>query len=242
MTKKLFLFLTLLFACPLQADLTDEELKQAEAFVNTALGNTNEEMKADILKSLKNKSIYLNRVIRGVDFSDVDGLFRRICDLKFLESIYFFRLGLTKIPPEIGQLVNLKEMNLASTCVEEIPVEIGQLAALKDLNLNACPIKRCSNQVLSLTKLTSFQFMTHAMPVADEGEFIGLEGLKAHFGDILHARDFSNDEADEEIAQPDLSEAQLAAKARCDALMAKHRQPTVMPDGSELPPLCDDWW
>jgi Leucine-rich repeat (LRR) protein len=41
------------------------------------------------------------------------------------------------LPPEIGQLQNLKELWLESYSITELPPEIGQLQNLKELRIQA---------------------------------------------------------------------------------------------------------
>ncbi|MCP4570005.1 MAG: hypothetical protein GY841_20685 [FCB group bacterium] len=45
-------------------------------------------------------------------------------------------IGLTALPPEIGQLTHLKRLVLSENKLTELPSEIGQLTALEVLNLS----------------------------------------------------------------------------------------------------------
>jgi Leucine-rich repeat (LRR) protein len=48
---------------------------------------------------------------------------------------------LKKVPPEIGRMTNLQELNLSGNQLNEIPPEIGQLTNMKILHLNYNELK-----------------------------------------------------------------------------------------------------
>jgi internalin A len=58
-------------------------------------------------------------------------------------GLYLAELGLTQLPPEIGQLSSLQELALWNNQLLSLPPEIGQLSNLRGLNLGG-------NQLLSL--------------------------------------------------------------------------------------------
>jgi internalin A len=71
-------------------------------------------------------------------------------------SIYLdlFNKGLTFIPADIGQLTNLRRLNLRGNQLKSLPAEIGNLINLRELDLN-------SNQITSLpTEIGQFKNLT----------------------------------------------------------------------------------
>jgi Leucine-rich repeat (LRR) protein len=49
-------------------------------------------------------------------------------------SLDLSNLGLTDLPPEIGELRSLRELNISKNQLVNLPTEIGQLTALQQFN------------------------------------------------------------------------------------------------------------
>ncbi|MBK8038882.1 MAG: leucine-rich repeat domain-containing protein [Verrucomicrobiaceae bacterium] len=64
-------------------------------------------------------------------------------------------LGLTQVPPEIGQLSSLTHFALFSNQLTSLPPEIGQLSALTDLNLSDNQFTSLPPQIGKLSALTT---------------------------------------------------------------------------------------
>lgn len=77
------------------------------------------------------------------------------CRRTNLTSLDLSRLGLTRVPPEIGQLTALTELDLFNNQLTTLPLEIGQLTALKVLNLDDNQLTRLPPEIGRLTALTS---------------------------------------------------------------------------------------
>ena len=60
-------------------------------------------------------------------------------------------LGLTRLPPEIGQLTALRELRLSSNQLSALPPEIGKLTALLELYLHDNPALAIPDPILGLT-------------------------------------------------------------------------------------------
>ncbi|ATZ80669.1 leucine rich repeat protein [Bodo saltans virus] len=81
------------------------------------------------------------------------------CDIEIAKSIIkldIALMGLTKIPTEIGQLVNLKYFRCANNEITKIPKEIGQLVNLKYLNCTSNQITEIPKEICQLVNLETF--------------------------------------------------------------------------------------
>ena len=58
------------------------------------------------------------------------------------------KLGLTQLPPEIGQLSNLQELTLGCNQLTTLPPEIGQLTKLRELWLMRNPLDAASRALV----------------------------------------------------------------------------------------------
>ncbi|AUT01320.1 GTPase [Nostoc sp. CENA543] len=65
------------------------------------------------------------------------------------------RQGLTELPPEIGQLVNLRSLYLSSNQLSSLPPQIGQLVNLQSLSLSANQLSSLPPQIGQLVNLRS---------------------------------------------------------------------------------------
>ncbi|WP_175471885.1 COR domain-containing protein [Geodermatophilus telluris] len=61
--------------------------------------------------------------------------------------------GLRAIPPEIGDLVALRELDLRSNLLTELPASIGRLVNLRELHLDANRLKALPEEIVGLRKL-----------------------------------------------------------------------------------------
>ena len=73
--------------------------------------------------------------------------------LRAIRRLDFSKQNLKVIPPEIGQLVNLRELYLYGNQIKEIPPEIGQLGSLEWLGLNNNQIREIPAQIGRLRNL-----------------------------------------------------------------------------------------
>jgi internalin A len=88
-------------------------------------------------------------------------------------------MGLTELPPEIGQLSSLEVLYLEHNELSALPVEIGQLSNLRALHLHynqlsALPVE--IGQLSNLQMLTLYGNQLSALP-AEIGQLSSLEGL-----------------------------------------------------------------
>lgn len=63
-------------------------------------------------------------------------------------------MGLTELPPEIGQLAQLEVLNLLDNQLSSLPASIGQLAQLKTLKLSGNPISSLPPEIGQLSQLS----------------------------------------------------------------------------------------
>jgi Leucine-rich repeat (LRR) protein len=62
-------------------------------------------------------------------------------------------LGLTELPPEIGQLITLRELVLRNNQLSNLPPEIGQLTILQRLDLYDNQLTNLPPEIGKLTAL-----------------------------------------------------------------------------------------
>ncbi len=72
-------------------------------------------------------------------------------------------LGLTILPPEIGQLTALTELYLQSNQLKSLPLEIGQLTALTTLHLHSNQLSVLPPEIGQLTALTSLSLSSNQL-------------------------------------------------------------------------------
>ena len=65
------------------------------------------------------------------------------------------RLSLRQLPPEIGQLTNLRELNLVGNKLSGLPPEIVQLINLRELNIGFISLSNLPPEIVQLTNLQS---------------------------------------------------------------------------------------
>jgi len=93
-------------------------------------------------------AIWARVVIGGVD---------EIIDLALgllhLESLFFGFMLAERISPKIGELKNLKHLNLSGNAFKEIPSEIGNLSKLESLVLSSNQLRSIPDSIGSLSNL-----------------------------------------------------------------------------------------
>jgi Leucine-rich repeat (LRR) protein len=88
-----------------------------------------------------------------------DEALRRIREYRSTERVlHLGELGLTRLPPEIGQLSELNSLQLYNNKLTTLPPEIGNLTALSDLNLFKNRFTELPTEIGQLTALTSCSF------------------------------------------------------------------------------------
>ncbi len=78
------------------------------------------------------------------------------CRLEKGTVLNLSELGLSSLPPEIGQLFTLTGLYLSANELTSLPPEIGQLSALEDLNLHNNRLKNLPPEIGQLSELTRF--------------------------------------------------------------------------------------
>ncbi|MEK6260647.1 MAG: COR domain-containing protein [Planctomycetota bacterium] len=71
-------------------------------------------------------------------------------------DLHLSSLGLTSLPPEIGQLANLTLLYLNNNQLTSLPPEIGRLPNLTELNVSDNRLKRVPPEIEQLAQLTDF--------------------------------------------------------------------------------------
>src|SRR4051812_44227978 len=74
------------------------------------------------------------------------------------ETLSLARLCLTALPPEIGQLAQLRGLDLDGNQLTALPPEIGQLTQLQGLYLRGNQLKMLPSEIGQLTQLRKLDF------------------------------------------------------------------------------------
>ena len=108
-----------------------------------------------------NKSLQVLRCLNShrvvFEFLENENLYRFITGIKEPDKVQILDLshqGLTEIPVEIGQLINLTELRLWNNVASTIPPEIFQLTNLTILGLAGNQISVIPSELWQLTSLT----------------------------------------------------------------------------------------
>lgn len=97
--------------------------------------------------------------------------------LYFLEQLLFHESNIIELPKEIGNLYNLKSLNIYSSKLTQIPVEICNLHSLEYLEINKCNISELPKQIGQLTNLIFLTFENNNLTEIPS-EIIHLKKLK----------------------------------------------------------------
>ena len=103
---------------------------------------------ADIDHSITKDALTLLQVTTKVEKFPIG-----ICSLINVVKINFYNCSLKNIPPEIGNLKKLEDLNLAGNNIGILPDEIGELACLKKLLLDGNKLKTLPKTIQQLTNL-----------------------------------------------------------------------------------------
>lgn len=106
----------------------------------------------------------------------ITGLPAEIGNLTELKSLELSRNNLRNIPPEIGNLKKLTSLDLSHNSLGSLPVEIGNLAQLEDLNVNFNLLTSVPAEIGNLKRLKSLE-MEHNYLSDLPNSFFKLEQL-----------------------------------------------------------------
>ena len=123
--------------------------------VGDLLNNHNFSLKAETIRAwMQDNSEKLLTVTR-LDLSNLGLTFLppEIGQLINLQRLYLKGNQLTELPPAIGQLINLEVLNLSDNQLTELPLEIGQLINLKMLGLRGNQLSKLPPEIGRLINL-----------------------------------------------------------------------------------------
>ena len=103
---------------------------------------------ADIDHSITKDALTLLQVTTKVEKFPIG-----ICSLINVVKINFYNCSLKNLPPEIGNLKKLEDLNLSGNNIAILPDEIGELACLKKLLLDGNKLKTLPKTIQQLTNL-----------------------------------------------------------------------------------------
>jgi len=91
-------------------------------------------------------------------------------------------MGLTQVPPEIGQLTALTQLDLRNNQLSTLPPEIGQLTALTVLYLRNNQLSTLPPEIGQLTALTLLYLLNNQLSTLppEIGQLKALTGLYLH--------------------------------------------------------------
>ncbi|KIC75327.1 hypothetical protein DB42_AJ00150 [Neochlamydia sp. EPS4] len=153
----------------------EEENKEQKAFTfanyTSYLINTNRLLLWQKLEGGKN---YLNQEeVKVLPLKEkgelLKGWIKKQPLLFFPTSLTLTALGLTFLPPEIGQMSRLKYLNLSQNQLTFVPAEIGQLSQLRSLTLSNNYLTALPAQIGQLSLLTGIDLQQNhltALPAA----------------------------------------------------------------------------
>ena len=70
-----------------------------------------------------------------------------------MEKLHIAGWNFTVLPPEIGELTNLKKLLLINTPVRGLPAEIGNLTELEELRIHSLPLETLPAEIGDLANL-----------------------------------------------------------------------------------------
>ncbi len=119
-----------------------------------------------------------------------DEALRRIegCRLRGASSLDLQSLGLTALPPEIGQLTNLLSLQLFDNHLTTLPKEVANLVELRRLDLNRNKIVTLPSEIGRLTNLEKLYMPGNRLTALPQelGELRKLKGLVLDGNPITH--------------------------------------------------------
>jgi Leucine-rich repeat (LRR) protein len=86
-----------------------------------------------------------------------------IGELTHLETLWLNHNDLTELPPEIGNLVNLQSLYISNNQLERLPAEIGNLTNLHNLDLSYNKLYRLPWQIGNLLLLDELHLQHNAL-------------------------------------------------------------------------------
>ncbi|WP_082209748.1 COR domain-containing protein [Fischerella sp. PCC 9605] len=95
---------------------------------------------------------------------------------------------LTALPPEIGQLVNLRSLHLSYNQLSTLPTEIGQLVNLQTLHLRDNQLSTLPSEIRQLPNLKKLDLRSNPVPIPPE--ILGAKDLSKDPGDVNEILDF----------------------------------------------------
>ena len=111
---------------------------------------TEQELLEVIHKAVRKGAISLD-----LSYNRLSRLPPEIGQLVRLQSLNLGFNQLSQLPPEIGQLTNLQSLDLRSNQLSQLPPEIGQLVRLQSLNLSDNQLSQLPPEIDQLTNLQS---------------------------------------------------------------------------------------
>ncbi|WP_395739048.1 COR domain-containing protein [Prosthecobacter sp.] len=96
-------------------------------------------------------------------------------------SLSLVGLGLTEVPPEIGELAALKKLHISNNALTSLPPEIGHLTALNELNLYENQLTCLPREIGQLTSLKELSLGDNQLVTlpSELCQLVALESLSA---------------------------------------------------------------
>lgn len=85
----------------------------------------------------------------------------------------------SSVPPEIGQLSSLVDLDLSGNCLESLPPQLGQLSALTSLSLASNRLTTLPGELGDLSKLQALNVASNLLTSLDSLKLEGLTRLKS---------------------------------------------------------------
>lgn len=148
---------------PRPASLVKQELPKELVTALKDIGGTKrlyldvgnlEELPEEIFQLINLEALYINGASHGVTKSKVSKLPSDIANLKNLKELDILYCSLEYLPNEIGDLSNLERLNLNYNKLQELPEKIIQLKKLKELKLMFNDLIGLPKDIETMTQLT----------------------------------------------------------------------------------------
>ena len=85
------------------------------------------------------------------------GLTRNRAELNTVTELHLYYCYVNELPPEIGQLTSLENLDLSDNDLTELPPEIGQLTSLENLDLSGNDLAELPPEIGQLTSLENLE-------------------------------------------------------------------------------------